>query len=95
MKNVIDRYRRHNKLLPKALRDMLICDIDDFDFYRKQMNDLRHDRKMLYPFLGRGFIESQISIAEYYANGNFFVYVLRRIGNLFLLFTERCMHFNN
>lgn len=76
MKSIIERYQNLNKLDTLSIREALIQDIVDFDFFINNIALLRRRKKEIKNLFGKEAY-SYILLFEYYANGKYIAYRLK------------------
>lgn len=77
--NVISGYQKTKKLPLKELRKHIIEDINDIDFFRKQLSGIRMHKKTLYSaYSSRSRFEECYNIIQYVLDGNYLNAVIRQ-----------------
>lgn len=84
MDNVISRYTQKHSLSIDALRKLLKEDIQDYDFYITQIRRLRRNRNWMRKLYSAYETEKRIDIAEFYADGNLFLFKLKYKLNVYV-----------
>lgn len=77
--NVISGYQKIKKLSLRELRKHIIDDIDDIDFFSKQLRGIRRFKNILYPaYSSRSRFEECYNIIQYVLDGRYLAAVIRK-----------------